>query len=596
MQDKIIAGYEAQRAQHFKDFEQATRLRDRLGMARLGVMLSAIGLFFAAYNTGTPVLAVSAVAAVGVFLFLVKKQQRADAQRKLSQELYLIYEEEAAYLRTGTLPWNDGKEYSDDTHPYAADLDLFGPRSLYQHLNRTATQMGRDKLAAALTSLPAAATILQQQQAVAELAAETEQRHLFFAYARLVQDAQKDSRNLLRWSGIAEPALPAVLRIISFVLPAILGVCILLYAVTGADKWWSAITYIVPLQLTVFFISFRRIKKAIAGTEQVQKTLLAYARLLQLIEQRSFAAPYLQALQQRLQKDNTGAGAHILKLAAIYASLENVQNPFAAMGMNGLYLHHLHALHSLIIWKKKYAASIPAWLDAIGEAELLCSLANMKYNNPTFCFPQLNDDGLISFKALGHPTIPAARRVCNDVSFAQHRFIILTGSNMSGKSTFLRTMGVNMVLAYAGGAVCATEAHIHPMGMYVSMRQSDSLADNESYFFAEVKRLQHIITHLQSEPAFVLLDEILRGTNSDDKRSGTVGVIEKIIRTRAFGAIATHDLEVCLTTDAHPEALTNKCFEVDTSGGELTFDYRLRDGICKNKNATFIMKKMNIID
>ena len=166
---------------------------------------------------------------------------------------------------------------------------------------------------------------------------------------------------------------------------------------------------------------------------------------------------------------------------------------------------------------------------------------------------------------------------------------------MSGKSTFLRTLGVNMVLAATGAPVCAQKASIHPMDILVSMRQSDSLADSESYFFAEVKRLKFIIEQLKLKTCFVLLDEILRGTNSDDKRSGNVGVIEKIIAQNAIGAIATHDLEVCLTTEQHPDALINKCFEVEIINDELVFDYKLRNGICRNKSATFLMKKMEII-
>jgi len=596
MHDQRIAEYRKKYEHHHHLFQQADLLHHRLGMARLGSILAALALAYYAYNTQQTAIWVAAAACVAAFIWLVGKQRKVDAERRLQQELSRVNEEEASYLRDGKLSCADGAAYRDDTHAFSADLDLFGPRSLYQHINRTATQMGRDALAQSFSALNDQDTIAARQTAVAELAGEAEQRHLFYAHARLVNDEKQDSARLLAWSGRAEESLSAVLRILSFLMPSLLGLFIVLHAVTGGEQWWSAITYVVPLQLTVFFFSFKRIKKAIAGTEQVQKTLVAYAQLLRLMEQRSFAAPHLVAMQQRLKQDDTAASTHIMQLAAIYASLENVQNPFAAMGMNGLYLHHIHALHRLVQWKKQHAAYIPQWLQVIGDMEALCSLANLKYNNPDFCFPVLNAAGHISFTSLGHPTIPAARRVCNDVSFTEHRFIILTGSNMSGKSTFLRTLGVNMVLCNAGSAICAQQAAIHPMPLFVSMRQSDSLADNESYFFAEVKRLQHIIGHLNNGPAFVLLDEILRGTNSDDKRSGTIGVIEKIIGTTAIGAIATHDLEVCQTTNDHPEVLSNMCFEVETAGGELSFDYRLRPGICQNKNATFIMKKMGIID
>jgi DNA mismatch repair ATPase MutS len=173
--------------------------------------------------------------------------------------------------------------------------------------------------------------------------------------------------------------------------------------------------------------------------------------------------------------------------------------------------------------------------------------------------------------------------------------MILTGSNMSGKSTFLRSLGINMVLSGIGSVVCAKEANVHPLPVLVSMRLSDSLSDSESYFFAEIKRLKQIMDDLEENAAFVLLDEILRGTNSDDKRNGTIEVVKKVIANKAIGAIATHDIEVCQTTKDYPDILTNKCFEVEIKNDDLHFDYKLRDGICQNKSATFLMKKMGVI-
>lgn len=202
----------------------------------------------------------------------------------------------------------------------------------------------------------------------------------------------------------------------------------------------------------------------------------------------------------------------------------------------------------------------------------------------------------MQFKDLGHPLIAAKKRVCNDIDFSEQRFVILTGSNMSGKSTFLRTVGINLVLAGIGAPICASKASFFPMPIYVSMRLTDSLEDSESYFYAEVKRLKLIMEEAHRQPSFVLLDEILRGTNSDDKQSGTIGVILKLIQEQTFGVIATHDLEVCAITAQHPQILMNKCFEVEIQDDDLRFDYKIRPGVCQNKNATFIMKKMQIID
>jgi ABC-type multidrug transport system fused ATPase/permease subunit len=596
MQEETIGGYTNRQKKYKEEYEATGRSHYRLGLARLVVLLASAATFYLYYRDDTWRYLVAGVALAAVFVVLVRIQQQVHRKKLLAQELMRINEEEAGYLREGMLPFADGSRFKDPGHAYAADLDIFGDRSLYQHLNRTDTEMGGNALAQALLKRQEAAAIPQRQQAVAEMSGHLDIRQRLYATARITPDSDDSYRRLMRWAAAEEAPLSIVLRILAYVLPAVLGVFIIMYVATGADIWWSLITYIVPVNVAVFFIALKRIKRAIAGTDPVQKTLVSYAELLRQIEDAPFTAPYLKGLQERLIYNGSKASTHLQQLARIYASMENVQNPFAAMGMNGLYLHHIHMLHKLIVWKKAYAAQIELWLSMIGEMEVLGSLANQHFNNPSFCFPELNENAVVAFTELGHPLIPARKRVCSNISFAGQRFVVLTGSNMSGKSTFLRTLGVNIVLAGAGGVVCAATAKLQSMDLHVSMRQSDSLADNESYFFAEVKRLQHIISRLSDGPCFVLLDEILRGTNSDDKRSGTVGVIEKIIRTRAIGAIATHDLEVCLTTDEHPDVLVNKCFEVETESDELVFDYKLRDGICRNKSATFIMKKMKIID
>ncbi len=595
-QEKIIESYEERQKQYAVAYSIAEKIHYRLGLSRLLALLLAGLAFYFWFSREQSAYLFVGVGLIALFVFLVKRQQRVLREKLLAQELMLINEEEAEYLRQGLLPFEDGAVYNDGSHAYAADLDIFGNRSLYQHLNRTATYMGCHALAQSLLQRRSATEIPLRQRAVAAMSDQLPLRQQFYATGRITSDNEDSYKRLLRWAAVADAPLSTVLRFISFLLPALLCCSIVMYAITRSDISWRLIEWLAGANLAVFFMTVKRIKKAIAGTGPIQKTIVSYATLLRLIEDATFTDEYLKSLQQTLEQNGTNASAHLQELAAIYGAMENIQNPFAAIGMNGLYLHHIHALQRLLVWKKNHAAHIEQWLDVIGEFEAINSLANQRFNNPDLCFPDLNDKGLVAFRELGHPLIAHDKRICNDISFVDKRFVILTGSNMSGKSTFLRTLGVNMVLAGAGGVVCAASANLQPMDLYVSMRQSDSLADNESYFFAEVKRLKHIISRLDDAPHFVLLDEILRGTNSDDKRSGTIGVIEKIIRTAAIGAIATHDLEVCNTTYEHPDILVNKCFEVETVNDELIFDYKLKEGICQNKSATFIMKKMNIID
>jgi len=574
-------------------YKTARRKHSRISIARLLSVLGALACF---YRYGQALQALAGMAGLGLvllFVWLMKQHQKTGRALVRLETLVQINEEELAYLEKGALPFADGTAYAQEQHDYAADLDLFGSRSLYQHLNRTATQMGKDCLARGLLSRLSEDAIRERQEAVAEWSARPEDRQELYALARIASDNRDTYNRLLHWAQKPETPVPVFARILAWLLPAALIAALLLYAILQEELYKDIAIRLFPLNLLLFFFLLRRIRGAMFAADKANAMLLSYAAILRRIDSGTYASACLLRLQRQLR--DTNAGERIQQLTKIYAGMEAVQNPFAAVFMNGLYLAHVHMLHKLSLWKNAYAVHIPDWLQVIGEMELLNSLANLHYNNPGFCFPELNRQERIAFRALGHPMIPPGKRVCNDISFESHRFMILTGSNMSGKSTFLRTLGINMVLAGMGSCICAAAADIHPLPVLVSMRQSDSLADSESYFFAEVKRLQYIMEQASRQTSFVLLDEILRGTNSDDKRSGTIGVIEKMLKKHAIGAIATHDLEVCQTATLYPDMLHNCCFEVEIVNNELVFDYKLRNGICRNKSATFLMKKMEII-
>lgn len=594
-QNAIIDTYEQSRKEYENQYAAINSKYSNLSIGRLLIALVAIAGFYWYYQSKETVLLITAIVAVVLFFILMKLHQQASRQRTFIKTLRIINEEEISYLRKESLPFENGDEYKEDNHAYTNDLDLFGYRSLYQNLNRTATQMGKHRLATQLQQVLPNEAILKNQEAIRELGKKRKERQEFYALGRIANDNKDIYNKLVQWSAQEERPVGKPLLAIAYLLPAILIGSLVAYAFTRNEIFWDIVTKLFPINLLIFFFLVKRIKKAMFSADKVNEMLKEYSAMFQRIESATYNSQRLVTLQQKLQVTGAQASTELKKLASIFAGMETVQNPFSAVIMNGLYLHHIHQLHKLNVWKKKYAAYIPEWLDVLGEMEMLNSLANLHNNNPGFSFPSLNEDHIISFTALGHPLIVEDKRVCNDVTFDEHRFIVLTGSNMSGKSTFLRTLGVNMVLAGMGSAICAATANIHPLKIFVSMRQTDSLADSESYFFAEVKRLKYIMDQLHHEVCFVLLDEILRGTNSDDKRSGTIGVIEKIITQKAIGAIATHDLEVCLTADLHPDLLINKCFEVEIINDDLVFDYKLRNGICKNKSATFLMKKMKII-
>ncbi|GGF04019.1 DNA mismatch repair protein MutS [Flavobacterium limi] len=529
------------------------------------------------------------------FVFLMRIHSRLSFQKQLLGALLKINENEISFLKREKLPFENGFEFNDFHHPYAYDLDIFGENSLFQNLNRTATFIGKKTLANQLLKLNSNQDILENQEAIKELVSKTDWRQEFHALAIVSHDSKDCYNSLIDWNSVKNNHLPKVLNILSFVLPILFFGFLTAYFITSKTTLLSYLTYIFIANLIILGRALKRIQSEIAKADNIDKIIKQYSLLVKKIETEKFESKKLIELQQKLIFKNTAASSHLKQLSELFSRMDTINNLVTATLFNGTFLFNLHVLKALLKWKEDYTGELKQWIDVIGEFEALNSLANLAYNNPDFVFPEINSEYKIGFKNLSHPLLNPVRRVGNDTHFYPESFMILTGSNMSGKSTFLRSLGINMVLGGIGSVVCASEAKIHPLPVLVSMRLSDSLADSESYFFAEIKRLKQIMDALEEKPAFVLLDEILRGTNSDDKRNGTIEVVKKVIAKKAIGAIATHDIEVCLTTNEYPNILTNQCFEVEIKDNDLHFDYKLRNGICQNKSATFLMQKMGVI-
>ncbi len=530
-----------------------------------------------------------------LFIVLMRFHSKLVLKKQITQALLDLNENEINYLDRKEIPFDKGQEFNDFHHPYAYDLDIFGDHSLFQNLNRTATFIGKKTLANQLLTLLPNSEIIKNQDAIQELAAKLDWRQEFLAFAKVSKDTAFSYQTLLQWSKFKSAPLSKMNIWISFVTPCLFAGVLMAYLVTSKAIFLSYLTYLFVFNLGFLGKFFKRIQIEIANASNIDKIISQYGLLLQKIENESFESKKLLDLQQRLTFKKENASVHLKQLASLFANMDSIGNFVTAIVFNGTFLFNVHVLKALIEWKNEHAAVLEDWLEVIGEFEMLNSLANLSYNNPDFVFPTLNSKYEIDFSNLSHPLLNPKTRIGNEVQFQPQSFMILTGSNMSGKSTFLRSLGINMVLSGMGSAVCASQANVHPLPVLVSMRLSDSLSDSESYFFAEIKRLKQIMDELVGNPAFVLLDEILRGTNSDDKRNGTIEVVKKIIAKKAVGAIATHDIEVCLTTNDYPNILTNKCFEVEIQDNDLHFDYKLRNGICQNRSATFLMKKMGVI-
>lgn len=529
------------------------------------------------------------------FVALLKKHQKVKYQRNLQNKLVEINRDEIEYLSSGKLPNNDGKEFIDTTHLYTYDLDIFGPKSLFHHLNRTASPSGASILAKKLSTPIVKDEIIQHQNAIKELSQKIEFRQLFYAKARLAKLNHDGYKQLIDWSKTEVKTPHFTLGVIKILFPTLFFVMLTMsYFTENVLYTYLANTFFL-LNLSVFSFYLKDVKRELISSDKIHETILQYALIFELIDDEKMQSVYLTSLKNELIFEGEPVHIHFKKLSQLFNNLSSMQNPVGGVIFNGALLYHLGIYNNLLKWKKTHALLFEKYLTILGEFEALNSLANFSFNNDNFVYPTINNDFKINFKDCGHPLIQKNKRICNDVNFGAGNFMILTGSNMSGKSTFLRTLGINMVLCNAGAPVCASKAEIHPLQVIVSMRMSDSLTDSESYFFAEVKRLKQMMDALDFQICFVLLDEILKGTNSDDKRLGTIKVVEKMVQKKAIGAIATHDLEVCNITSSYPKHLTNNCFEVEIINNELVFDYKLRDGICKNKSATFLMNKMEII-
>ena len=587
--------YKAKKIRFSKALTAINKKYNSISILRLfTILLFLVSIYYYIKNSEI-IFIILSVVLFGLFIFLMRIHSKLAFEKQVNQALFDINENEISYLERNKIPFENGQEFNDFHHPYAYDLDIFGEHSLFQNLNRTATFIGKKTFANQLLSILPNDEITRNHQAVKELSEKLDWRQEFLAFAKISNDSQSNYETLLKWSVFNSTPLSKMSVFISYFSPLLFLGVLIAYVVTSNTFFASVLSYLFVINLMILGRFIKRIQAEVANSTNIDKTIHQYSLLLQKIENESFQSQKLIDLQQKLMFKKENSSVHFKQLAGLFSNMDSISNFVTATVFNGTFLFNLHVLKSLIQWKNDHAEALENWLEVIGEFEMLNSLANFSYNNPEFVYPTLNTNFEIDFTDLSHPLLNKNTRIGNDVRFHPESFMILTGSNMSGKSTFLRSLGINMVLSGMGSPVCASHANVHPLPVLVSMRLSDSLSDSESYFFAEIKRLKQIMDELENRPAFVLLDEILRGTNSDDKRNGTIEVVKKVIGKKAVGAIATHDIEVCLTTNDYLNMLTNKCFEVEIINNELHFDYKLRDGICKNRSATFLMKKMGVI-
>ena len=592
------------------ELTQVDRRYNILSWARLVVFLLGAGLTYGVFRLDPLSGLLAGGAALLGFLYLIKVHSQVADRRAYLRRLRDIQAGELRVLAGDWAQRESGQNLIDPKHAFSYDLDLFGPGSLFQYLNRTATWLGRQRLAGALLAPEQdPARIRARQAAVRELALQLDWQLDFEATGREHPEAAEDPKSLRDWVGgpttfVGHRWYPALIRFmpwvffLSFALWIVPDLPVLRTLLGG----WHLSGW-VPLAL--FFGNLGIVGQHLkaTGQEQLQvgrksRLLQTYASLLAKVTALDARTPHLQALQAALQTEEGTAPEAIERLSNLSYMLDQRLNMIAGLVLNGIMLWDLRYRYKLEQWRARHQAELDQWFAVVGEADALVSLARLAANRPDFTWPEVGEgDFHYEAEALGHPLLDPVTRVDNDLDIGQPgEFLIITGANMAGKSTFLRTVGVNLLLAMAGGPVCARSCRVVPIELITSIRASDSLYNHESYFYAELKQLKAIIDKLKEGRAvFVIVDEMLRGTNSRDKQEGSRGFIEQLIRLRGVGLIATHDLSLGTLAEAYPGQARNKRFEVEIHEDRLDFDYRLRDGISQNLNATFLMQQMGIV-
>lgn len=531
-----------------------------------------------------------------VFFVLVKKNIQHEKQREKYSALKKIADEELLALQHKFSHFPDGKEFLNTEHFFSFDLDLFGNGSLFQFLNRTATLGGYRKLATMLMNPSLDKTEIEQKQnAIKELSVLPNWRLHFLANGKLFKETDALKSEIEAWSDLDLSLKHSKIIRWLIVLVPLLTAAAAIPALIGASNFFVVLAIFIQWVLLGRF--WKTVSKYFQFFGRKSALLAKYIQLLQFIEDREFFSDYLLLLQNKVKKP-VPASRVFIELKSLVKEFEYRQNLLVGFVLNSVLLWDLRCVFKLWKWHKRNHKKLSDWLSVMAEFDALISLANFANNHLDFVFPEIHEGGLIfQSENLGHPLLHPQKRVCNNFEIlGWSKVIIVTGANMAGKSTFLRTVGVNLVLARTGAPVCASKMKITPTSLYTNMRTTDSLLKDESYFFAELKRIKGVLDRLEKgEQIFVILDEMLKGTNSIDKLNGSRQLIRKLVQFKSVSLVATHDLKLSDMENDFPQQVVNKCFEITIEKDELKFDYKLSNGVTKMMNASFLMKKMGII-
>lgn len=574
--------------------QKLTKVKTQLftsSMIRLCVfVLAAFGMYFLFGNTRW-VLAILLLTII-IFLFLVSRHSDLQYKRDKLKALISINTTELKVLKRDFHELPTGNEFRDPLHYFSQDIDLFGRGSFYQYANRTALGQGSETLARLLKANTIDG-IIKKQEAIQELGEMPKWRQEFSAIALLAK-TETSTAAIKKWLDDYTAFVPSIMKY----LPLVFSVISILIITAYFFNYLSGIVLIfwLILGLLISGILTKKITKLGNASSKTQSTFEQYNKLLTSIEDTQFESVLLQGKKKEIVNSGKKTSVILKEFSKLLGNLDQNNNVFYLIFGNGFFLARLATCYKIEKWIAANGSSVEAWFDTIAFFDAYNSLGNFAFNHPEYTFPSISNENItLKSNAAGHPLLDPKKSVLNDFQIDADQFFIITGANMAGKSTFLRTVSLQIVMANVGLPLCAKEVVYNPIKLITSMRTTDSLTDDESYFFSELKRLKFIVDEIQKDCYFIVLDEILKGTNSTDKAIGSRKFVERLVSSKSTGIIATHDLSLCEAADEFQQ-IKNHYFDAEIIDDELHFDYKFKKGICQNMNASFLLKKMDIVE
>lgn len=573
-----------------KEFEE----KARLNKSRLNSMIWIRFILFVSFgyilylSFTTPLLAFAAITLIAAFLYAIKRNGALLKEKARIKMTLWVLAQEIKSLNNESTEWYNGDRFLKQNSS-SSDLDLFGSFSLYHLINRTSLEQGEELLAKQLNDCCTdESTILLRQKSINEFSLANEFRREWQVSAHLLEDKREFGKKF-------NSELPKYFQ--NTVFHLYVPIALASFFLFGATYFWLQGNYIflvtsVVVNLNYVGLHLKKINALHNRVSGLNKLTQNYTSLVELYLAQQWKTTLNSENKNRLQE----ADKAFRELEKITEQFDRRMNLLLAVSFNAACLYDLFLSRQLEAWETKYALRMKDWMAVLAEIDAVQSLGNYHYNCGGVQ-PIISKGNVLEFEELGHPLISVNKRIANSYS-VQHpeKIVLITGSNMSGKSTFLRSIGLNLIMAQAGLPVCAKTFSFTPMRLCSSLRQSDSLENNVSLFHAELLRLKEIRETLSDgKLTLVLLDEILKGTNSEDKLHGSEKLIEEFLKENIIGFIATHDLALGEMEMKYSPGIKNACFESVIENNELLFDYKLKEGVARNKNATFLLKKLQII-